>query len=77
MRDVTPAERSMPFAQMLRNIRMSLGLTQEEIAERFGVTTNDINLFEQNWIVDSEAKRKILLQMYFVINLLEKRQQSN
>jgi transcriptional regulator with XRE-family HTH domain len=47
---------------------MSLGLTQEELAERFGVTTNDINLFEQNWIVDSEAKRKILRQMCFAIN---------
>jgi transcriptional regulator with XRE-family HTH domain len=46
---------------------MSLGLTQEELAERFGVTANDINLFEQNWIVDSEAKRKILGQMCFAI----------
>ena len=68
MRGVIPTDHSMPFAQMLRNIRMSLGLTQEELAERFGVTTNDINLFEQNWIVDSEAKRKILRQMCFMIN---------
>jgi transcriptional regulator with XRE-family HTH domain len=58
----------MPFAQMLRNMRMSLGLTQEELAERFGVTANDINLFEQDWIVDSEAKRKILRQMCFARN---------
>lgn len=68
MRGVIPTNRPMPFAQMLQNIRMSLGLTQEELAERFGVTTNDINLFEQNWIVDSEAKRKILRQMCFAIN---------
>jgi predicted transcriptional regulator len=68
LRDVIPADRPMPFAQMLRNIRMSLGLTQEELAGRFGVTTNDINLFEHNWIVDSKAKRKILRQMCFARN---------
>ena len=65
---VIPNDHPIPFAQMLQNIRMSLGLTQEELAERFGVTTNDINLFEQNWIVDPQAKRKILRQMCFAIN---------
>jgi transcriptional regulator with XRE-family HTH domain len=68
MRGVMPTDYPMPFAQMLRNIRVSLGLSQEELAERFGVTTSDINLFEQNYIVDSEAKRKILRQMSFAIN---------
>ena len=68
MSDVIPPDYTVPFAQMLRNMRMSLGLTQEELAERFGVTANDIKLFEQNWIVDSEAKRKILRQMCFAVN---------
>ena len=68
MRGEIPIDNPMPFSQMLRNIRMSLGLTQEELAERFGVTTNDINLFERNWIVDSDAKRKILQQMCFARN---------
>jgi len=47
---------------------MSLGLTQNELAERFGVTANEINLFEQNFVVDSESKRKILRQMCFSAN---------
>lgn len=68
MRGLIPTNHPMPFGQMLRNIRMSLGLTQEELAERFGVTTNDINLFEQNWVVDSENKRKILRQMCLATN---------
>jgi DNA-binding transcriptional regulator YiaG len=62
LRGVIPTERLIPFAQILRNIQTSQELTQEELAERFGVTTNDINLFEQNCIVDSEGKRKILRQ---------------
>ena len=68
MKGVMPTNHSIPFAQLLLNIRMSLGLTQEEPAERFGVTANDINFFEQNWIVDSEAKRKILRKMCFAVN---------
>jgi len=68
LRDLIPTNHSMPFGQMLRNIRMSLGLTQNELAERFGVTANEINLFEQNFVVDSESKRKILRQMCFAAN---------
>lgn len=68
MRSVIPNDQPIPFAQMLQKIRVSLGLTQEELAERFGVTANDINLFERDWIVDSETKRKILRQMCFAIN---------
>ena len=68
MRDVIPNNYPMPFAKMLQKIRTSLGLTQEELAERFGVTANDINLFELDRIVDSETKRKILRKMCFAIN---------
>ena len=68
LRDFIPANHWMAFGQMLRNIRMSLGLTQHELAERFGVTANEINLFEQNSVVDSESKRKILRQMCFAAN---------
>jgi DNA-binding transcriptional regulator YiaG len=60
---------SMPFGQMLRKMRSSLELTLEELAGRFSVTVNDIELFERGTIVGSEAERKILLQMYRILDL--------
>ena len=49
---------------MLRNIRRSLQLTRREVAKRFGVTTEEVNLFERDLPVRLETKIKILRQLY-------------
>jgi transcriptional regulator with XRE-family HTH domain len=49
---------------MLRNIRRSLQLTRREVAKRFGVTTEEVNLFERDLPVRLETKIKILKQLY-------------
>jgi len=52
------------FGQMLRDIRTSLQLTRREVAERFGVTTKEVGLFERDLPVGQDAKIKILRQLY-------------
>ena len=54
------------FGQRLRYIRTSLQLTQQDVAERFGVTAKEIDLFERNLPVMLGAKLRILKQLYGV-----------
>jgi transcriptional regulator with XRE-family HTH domain len=68
---VTPTlNHAIQFGQILRKRRNSLGLTLEELASRFDVAANDLELFEQDIITGSEAERKILLHMYCMFDLL-------
>ena len=65
---VLPPNKPVSFAELLSSIRASLGLTQGEMALRFGVAENDIQSFEQDYWVNPEARRKILKQMSLAIN---------
>jgi transcriptional regulator with XRE-family HTH domain len=64
MSKVLSVEQPIALGRMLRNIRTSLQLTQREVAERFGVTTEEINLFEREMPVRLDTKLKILRQLY-------------
>ena len=64
MSEVLSIDQQISFGQMLRNIRTSLQLTQREVAERLGVTTKEVGLFERGLPVRLDAKLKILRQLY-------------
>ena len=52
------------FGQMLRNARTCLQLTQQQIAERFGVTVKEVDLFEHDLPLKLDIKLRILKQLY-------------
>lgn len=62
--EVLSIDQPKSFGKMLKNIRASLQLTQREVAERFGVTTKEVGLFEHDLPVRLDAKLKILRQLY-------------
>ena len=64
MSKVLSIDQPKAFGGMLRNIRTSLQLTRREVAKRFGVTTEEVNLFERDLPVRLETKIKILRQLY-------------
>lgn len=64
MSEVLSIDQQLSFGQMLRNIRRSLQLTQREIAQRLGVSTKEVGLFERDLPVQLGAKIKILRQIY-------------
>ena len=47
-----------------RKVRMSLNLTQKELAERAGVTLQDVELFENNAPVSDDTKHKLLEELW-------------
>ena len=47
-----------------RNLRISLLLTQQELASIAGVSHKEVNLFEHNLPVCLDAKRKLLKELW-------------
>jgi transcriptional regulator with XRE-family HTH domain len=54
------------FGSMARRVRISLHLTQREIAAMTGVSKEAVYLFEHNLPVYLDARRKILKQLWAI-----------
>src|ERR1700730_2380113 len=48
-RDAVPADGSAPFASLLRRLRLRAALTQEELAERSGLSVEAISALERGF----------------------------
>ena len=49
-----------------REVRASLRLTQQELADSIGVPKEDVDLFENNLPIPLDIKRKLLRKLYAV-----------
>ena len=49
-----------------REVRASLRLTQQELADSIGVPKEDVDLFENNLPIPLDIKRKLLKKLYAV-----------
>jgi len=47
-----------------RSLRISLLLTQQELANMAGVSQKEVGLFENNWPVQLDIKRKLLRELW-------------
>jgi transcriptional regulator with XRE-family HTH domain len=54
------------FGSMARRVRLSLHMTQRELAEIAGVSKEAVYLFEHNLPVYLDARRKILKQLWAI-----------
>jgi transcriptional regulator with XRE-family HTH domain len=54
------------FGSMARRVRISLHLTQRQIAAMTGVSKEAVYLFEHNLPVYLDARRKILKQLWAI-----------
>ena len=63
MREVPSIDETTSFGKVLKDIRRSLQLTQREAAERLGVTTKEVGLFERDLPIQLNVKIKILRQV--------------
>jgi transcriptional regulator with XRE-family HTH domain len=54
------------FGSMARRVRISLHLTQRELAEMTGVSREAVYLFEHNLPVYLDARRRILKQLWAI-----------
>ena len=50
----------------VRNLRVSLKLTEQELANMAGVSKEEVYLFEHNLPVELDIKTKLLKQLYAV-----------
>ena len=48
----------------VRKLRISCHLTPQQLADAAGVSTEQVNLFEQNLPVPLDSKRKILKELW-------------
>jgi len=56
------AEKTLGFKA--RKLRCSLSLTQQELANMAGVSQEEVSLFENNWPVQLNVKRKLLRELW-------------
>ncbi len=59
-------ERGTSFGSMANSLRLFLGLTRQEIAEIAGVTREEVDLFEHNFPVRLDARRKLLKALWAI-----------
>lgn len=52
-----------PLGSVARRLRVALCLTHQELANMAGVSKEDVYLFEHNWPVYLDARRKILKEL--------------
>ena len=48
----------------VRSLRISLGLTQSELADTVGVTSDEVDLFEHDLPVRLDVKRRLLRELW-------------
>jgi len=70
-------DQQIALGKLLREIRIFLDLTQFEVAQRFGVTEEEISLFENDLPVRLHAKIRILKQLYSQKRMAKGRYQQN
>jgi transcriptional regulator with XRE-family HTH domain len=54
------------FGSMARRVRISLHLTQRDLAEMTGISKESVYLFEHNLPVYLDARRRILKQLWAI-----------
>ena len=47
-----------------RSVRISLGLTQQELADTVGVSKEDVDLLERNLPMQLDIKRKLYIKLH-------------
>ena len=64
MTAVMTLDKETPLGSKSRNLRISLLLTQRELAGIAGVSQTEVNLFEHNLPVCLDARRKLLKELW-------------
>jgi transcriptional regulator with XRE-family HTH domain len=52
------------IGSQVRKLRISIHLTQQQLAEAAGVSTEEVNLLEQNLPVPLDSKRKVFKELW-------------
>ena len=64
MTTVLTYTRESSIGTMARSLRMSLQLTQQELADIVGVSKEDIDLLEHSHPITLQAKNRLLKRLY-------------
>ena len=70
MSRVTNYERESTIGSWARRMRLTLKLTEQELADTCGVSREEVDLFEQNLPVRLDAKRRLLKELWSARNAL-------
>ena len=57
-------EQETKLGYKVRSLRISLGLTQSELADTVGVTPEEVDLLEHNLPVRLDVKRRLLRELW-------------
>ena len=57
-------EQNTKLGYKVRSLRISLGLTQSELADAVGVTLDEVDLFEHDLPVRLDVKRRLLRELW-------------
>jgi transcriptional regulator with XRE-family HTH domain len=49
---------------LAKRVRLSLNITQQQLAERAGITREEVDLYERNLPVYLDARRKIIKELW-------------
>ena len=63
---VFAATRESSMVTMARSLRLSLQLTQQELADSSGISKEDIDLFENSLPIPLDIKNRLLKRLYSV-----------
>lgn len=64
MTTVLVFEQNTKLGYKVRSLRISLGLTQSELADVVGVTPDEVDLFEHDLPVRLDVKRRLLRELW-------------
>ena len=64
MTTVLTFEQNTKLGYKVRSLRISLGLTQSELADAVGVTLDEVDLFEHDLPVRLDVKRRLLRELW-------------
>jgi len=70
MAKVMTYTRESSIGPWARGMRITLHMTQQELAEMCGVSKEDVDSFEHNLPLRLDAKRKLLKQLWALRNAL-------
>jgi len=63
---VFAAIRESSISTMARSLRLSLQLTQQELADSAGISKEDVDLFENSLPIPLDIKNRLLKKLYSV-----------
>ena len=64
MTTILTFEQNTKLGHKVRSLRISLGLTQSELADTVGVTLDEVDLFEHDLPVRLDVKRRLLRELW-------------